>query len=91
MIFNSLIQLAMSAYLFLINLLPNASAQDYLNTQNMLDLIPRVHQTISTALFWFPIWDLEMIAFLIVEIELWITFVIIARYLIHIITVGLVK
>lgn len=91
MIFNALVELVANAFILLIGLLPSASSQDVLNVINMKNSLDTIQSYVSAANFWFPVDDLFTILVLMVGVEISIGLFLLARYIAHILTVGVIK
>lgn len=91
MIFAYILSLVVGAYAFLLSLLPNQSSADIQNVLSMNNAIGTIRSYLITANFWFPVDDLFTIIKLMIAVELAIGFFILARYIAHILTVGIVK
>lgn len=90
MILNAIIGLAYSVAMYIIGLLPDATATDYANINNMTNALSSVRGYFIGANIFFPVDDLFTILRLIITIELIVFGFKVARFIAHILSLGVV-
>lgn len=91
MIFKYSVTFLLSVYAFFISLLPDQSQADINNVVSMNNAINGIQDFVESANFWFPVDDLFTIVKLMFAIYVLIGLFMLARFIAHIITAGLVK